>query len=315
MIGREGATMDEVRGTGELVLPGPSSAWQGRSWSIRGGSVALDRPVVMGILNLTPDSFSDGGELSDTAAALRRAEAMVDHGAGILDVGGESTRPGASSVSAEQELERLLPFLEAAAGTVPVPISVDTRKAEVAQACLEAGASVVNDVSGLTHDPRMAGVVAEASAGVVIMHMRGDPSTMASLADYGHLAAEVAGELSAAVQGALHAGIAREAIVVDPGIGFAKTATQSLALLGNLGSIRALGFPVLVGPSRKSFLGAVLGVPANERLHGTVAACVAAYLQGARIFRVHDVKPVVEALQVMQAIQEAAGQTAERQDP
>ena len=179
MIGREGATMDEVRGTGEFVLPGPSSSWEGRSWSIRGGSVALGRPLVMGILNLTPDSFSDGGELSDTEAALRRAEEMVDQGAGMLDVGGESTRPGASSVSAEQELERLLPFLEAAAGRVPVPISVDTRKAEVARACLAAGASVVNDVSGLTHDPEMAGVVAEGGAGVVIMHMRGDPSTMA----------------------------------------------------------------------------------------------------------------------------------------
>jgi len=307
--------MDEVRGTGEWTLPGPSSFWEGRSWSIRGGAVPLGRPVVMGILNLTPDSFSDGGELPDVEAALRRAEEMVGQGAGLLDVGGESTRPGASPVSAEQESERLLPFLEAAAGAVPVPISVDTRKAEVARACVAAGASVVNDVSGLSHDPEMAGVVAEAGAGVVIMHMRGDPSTMASLTNYEHLAAEVAGELSAAVQAALDAGIERDAIVVDPGIGFAKTAAQSLALLGDLGSIRALGFPVLAGPSRKSFLGAVLGVPASERLHGTVAACVAAYLQGARIFRVHDVKPVVEALQVIEAIQEAARETAERQDP
>ena len=306
--------MDDHRGTGEWTLPGPSSLWQGRSWSIRGGSLPLDRPVVMGILNLTPDSFSDGGELPDVEAALRRADEMVAQGVGMLDVGGESTRPGASPVSADQQLRQLLPFLETAAGTVPAPISVDTRSAAVARTCLAAGASVVNDVSGLTHDSEMADVVADAGAGVVIMHMRGDPSTMAALASYENLAAEVADELSKAVRTARDAGIAPEAIVVDPGIGFAKTPAHSLTLLGNLGSIRELGFPVLAGPSRKSFLGAVLGVPASERLHGTVAACVAAYLQGVRIFRVHDVKPVVQALQVMEAIQEAA-QTVQRQDP
>jgi len=314
VIGREGATMDDHRGTGEWTLPGPSSLWEGRSWSVKGGALPLDHPVVMGILNLTPDSFSDGGELPDVEAALGRAEEMVAQGVGMLDVGGESTRPGAAPVSADQQLGQLLPFLEAATETVPVPISVDTRSAAVARACLAAGASVVNDVSGLTHDPEMAGAVADAGAGVVLMHMRGDPSTMASLASYENLVAEVTGELSRSVREARDAGIASEAIVVDPGIGFAKTPAHSLALLGSLGSICDLGFPVLAGPSRKSFLGAVLGVPAPERLHGTVAACVAAYLQGVRIFRVHDVHAVVQALQVMEAIQEAA-KTEQRQGP
>lgn len=312
MIRRVDTTMDAHRGTGEWALPGPSSVWEGRAWSVRGGSVPLDRPVVMGILNLTPDSFSDGGELPDVEAALRRAEEMVAQGAGLLDVGGESTRPGASPVPEEQELGRLLPFVEAA-GALSVPISVDTRKARVARACLEEGAAVVNDVSAMIHDPEMAGVVAEAGAGVVLMHMRGEPSTMASLASYQGVADEVAGELSHAVQRARAAGIQDDAIVLDPGIGFAKTPAHSLALLGDLGSIRAAGLPVMVGPSRKSFLGAVLGVPAQQRLHGTVAACVAAYLQGARIFRVHDVEPVVQALQVMEAIREATAETAQRQ--
>jgi dihydropteroate synthase len=269
----------------------------------------------MGIVNVTPDSFSDGGTLAGTEAALQRAEDMVAQGAGIIDVGGESTRPGAAAVSTEEELARVLPFVQAAAGRLPVPISVDTRSAAVADACLSAGAAVINDVSALAHDPEMAGTAARAGAGVVLMHMRGTPATMTDEAEYGDVVRDVAEELGVAVARARAGGVHPARIVVDPGIGFAKTAEQSLALLGDLSAIQALGFPVLVGPSRKSFLGAVLGVPAAHRLHGTVAACVTAYLHGAWIFRVHDVEPVVQALQVASAIREAAHEATPRRSP
>ena len=307
--------MAEDRGTGESTLSGPPLHQGGSSWAIGGGSLSLGHPLVVGILNLTPDSFSDGGSLPDVDAALRAAREMVDQGARLLDVGGESTRPGASPVSTDEEMDRVLPFIEAAAGEISVPLSVDTRSAGVARAALAAGAAVVNDVSGLVHDPEMAEVARRGGAGVVLMHMRGDPSTMASLADYSCVEEEVARELAARVEHALAAGISRESIVVDPGIGFAKSPEHSLALLGNLAPISRLGFPVMVGPSRKSFLGVVLDVPPSERLHGTVAACVAAYLQGTRIFRVHDVEPVVQALRVMEAIDEATAGTTARQVP
>jgi len=271
-------------------------------WRIREGELSLASPVVMGILNLTPDSFSDGGLHRDPERALERAQVMVAEGAGILDVGGESTRPGARTVPAAEELERVLPFLERAAGRLDVPISIDTRKAEVARVALAAGARVVNDVSALAFDPDMATAVAEAGAGVVLMHMRGSPEDMAGRARYTSVGDEVADELRGAVARARTGGVSDAAIVVDPGIGFAKSAEHSLALLGDLGPIRALGYPVLVGPSRKSFLGRLLEVPPEERLAGTLAACVAAYLEGARIFRVHDVRPVAQALTVAAAL-------------
>ncbi|HSW31726.1 MAG TPA: dihydropteroate synthase [Longimicrobiales bacterium] len=280
-------------------------------WRIRGGSLALDAPLVMGIVNLTPDSFSDGGLLGDLEAALDRGRAMVSAGAAILDVGGESTRPGAAPVSEDEERARILPFVRRAAAELGVPLSVDTRKAAVARAALDEGASVVNDVSGLVFDPAMAEVVADGGAGAVLMHMRGVPATMAGLATYGSVASEVAAELGSAVARARRAGISDEAVVLDPGLGFAKTSAQSLALLSNLAPIHALGFPVLVGPSRKSFLGAVLGVQPERRATGTAAACVVAYLGGARIFRVHDVEPVAQALAVARAILEA-GEVRER---
>lgn len=268
---------------------------------MRGGEIPLDGPVVMGIVNLTPDSFSDGGRLPDLEAALDHARALVDAGAAVLDVGGESTRPGAAPVPEDEERARILPFVARAAAELGVPVSVDTRKSGVARAALDAGAAVVNDVSGLAFDPEMAPVVAGAGAGVVLMHMRGTPADMASRAAYADLGGEVARELGDAVARARGAGIADGAIVVDPGLGFAKTAEQSLALLGDLGPVRDLGFPVLVGPSRKSFLGAVVGLPPGERAVATAAACVVAYLGGARIFRVHDVATVAQALAVARA--------------
>ncbi len=260
----------------------------------------------MGILNLTPDSFSDGGRFADVEEALREGEAMVAAGAALLDVGGESTRPGAAPVAVATEMDRVLPFFEGARGRITVPLSVDTRNAEVARAAVAAGAAIVNDVSALAHDVAMARAVADTDAGVVLMHMRGEPSTMARHAGYVDVAGEVASELADAVQRARRAGIADASIVLDPGIGFAKAARHSFAALAGLARLTALGFPVLVGPSRKSFLGSVAGAPTGDRAPGTIAACVAAYLGGARIFRVHDVEPVVQALAVAEAIVEAA---------
>ncbi|NIP58214.1 MAG: dihydropteroate synthase [Gemmatimonadetes bacterium] len=273
------------------------------SWLLPGGALSLERPRIMGIVNLTPDSFSDGGELRSVEDAVLRAESMVAEGAEILDVGGESTRPGAREVPADVEMRRILPFLRAASDRLPVPISVDTRKAAVARAAVEAGASIVNDVSGLAHDPAMAPAVAELDVAVVIMHMRGTPRTMGRRAEYGDVVEEVSAELAARVRSAREEGIERGRIVVDPGIGFAKTPEQSLVLIREIHRIMGLGYPVLVGPSRKSFLGAILGSPPGDRLEGTLAACAWAYGGGARLFRVHDVEPAARLLRVLRAIE------------
>jgi dihydropteroate synthase len=259
----------------------------------------------MGILNVTPDSFSDGGLYRSRDAALRRAEEMVREGAGMLDVGAESTRPGAVAVSAGQELERLLPVLEALRQAVPVPVSVDTRKAEVAREALAAGAELVNDISALD-DPEMARVVAETGAGLVLMHMRGTPETMQLDPRYDDVVGEVGEELRVGLDRAVAAGIDPERIVVDPGIGFAKTGAHNLELLSRLSELGSLGRPVLLGVSRKAFIGALLGgAGPTERAVGTAAACVVGLLQGARIFRVHDVRVVREALAVAEAIRTA----------
>lgn len=272
-------------------------------WQIRGATLALDLPLVMGVLNVTPDSFSDGGELSDINAALRRGEAMVREGAALLDVGGESTRPGAMAVPVEEEIRRVIPVVEALVRRLPTPVSVDTRKAPVARAALEAGASVVNDVSGLTFDTELGRVVAEAGAGLVVMHMRGTPQDMVQRTGYGDVGEEVTAELLDAVSRAQQSGVEDGAMVLDPGIGFAKTAAQSLRLLGDLSHLRSTGFPILVGPSRKSFLGEVLGVGPQDRVTGSVVAVAMAYLQGARIFRVHDVAATLQALAVAVAVE------------
>ena len=276
-------------------------------WRLPGGGLSLERPRVMGILNLTPDSFSDGGTLPTLEAALERARSLVEAGADILDVGGESTRPGAVEVPADEEIRRILPFLREAVPAFPgIPISVDTRKAPVAEAALAAGARIVNDVSGLRHDPELAAGAARWSAGVVVMHMRGTPGTMRSLADYDDVVEEVRAELAEALEGAFAAGIEREAVVADPGLGFAKTAEQSLLLLRELERFADLGVPLLVGPGRKSFIGAVLDTPADDRVACTVAACVLSYLRGARVVRVHDVEPVARALALAHAVETSA---------
>ncbi|TVR51520.1 MAG: dihydropteroate synthase [Gemmatimonadales bacterium] len=283
--------------------PDLAAAHPATRWRIRDQTLALDVPRVMGILNLTPDSFSDGGELSGVEEALRRAEGMVRAGASLLDVGGESTRPGARAVPVAEEIRRVVPVVEALVRRFPTPVSVDTRKAPVARAALAAGASVVNDVSGLAFDPGLAEVVAEAGAGLVLMHMRGTPEDMGARTEYKDVGGEVTAELLGAVARARKGGVADVAMVLDPGIGFAKTAAQSLELLGDLSHLRGTGFPILVGPSRKSFLGEVLGVGPRDRVMGSAVACALAFLQGARIFRVHDVGPTLQALAVVTAVQ------------
>ena len=283
----------------------------GGRWRVGDRELPLDRPLVMGILNVTPDSFSDGGRFSDPSRAVEQAALMVDEGADIIDVGGESTRPqGARPVSAAEERARVEPVIREIARRFPqVAISIDTVKAETAFAALGAGARIVNDVSGFRLDPGMAALCARERCGVVLMHSRGGVSDMATYAHaaYDDVVAAVIDELRASLDVAVASGIDREAIVVDPGLGFSKRAEHSLAVLGAVPKIAALGQPVLLGASRKRFIGDLTGVsdPA-ARQHGTVGANVAGLLLGARIFRVHDVAPTRQALDVAWAVMQGA---------
>jgi dihydropteroate synthase len=260
------------------------------------------RPSVMGVVNVTPDSFSDGGvnfRAEDAVAAARR---MLAEGAAIVDVGGESTRPGSEGVSAEEELRRVMPVLEALQGEVPV--SIDTAKAEVARRAIQLGAELVNDVTALRGDPELAGVVAESGLYLCLMHMQGEPRTMQLNPTYDDVAGEVAASLEERLRCAVDAGIPEERICVDPGFGFGKTMEQNFELLARLGEIVALGRPVLVGLSRKRSLGRILGDPeaTTGPLSASLAAAVEAYERGATIFRVHDVREHVEALTVAAAV-------------
>jgi dihydropteroate synthase len=276
-------------------------------WRTARLQVRLHRPVIAGVLNLTPDSFWDGGRHATVDAALRHADQLVAEGADILDVGGESSRPGATAVAATEEEARVLPVIEQLARRWPdMPISVDTTKAAVARAALDAGAVIINDVSALRSDPALGAVVAEAGAGLVLMHSRGSLEKMAlyELAEYGeNPVAEVAAELSLAVERARRDGVHTDSLVVDPGLGFAKRTEHSLAVLRHLRQLTSLGLPVLVGPSRKRFIGdAVGGLPAEQRLEGGIAACVVALQHGARLFRMHDVAPARRALDLAFAV-------------
>ena len=256
------------------------------------------RPSVMGVVNVTPDSFSDGGVHLEPDVAAAAARRMVEEGAAIVDVGGESTRPGSDGVSAEEELRRVVPVLEGLRGEVPV--SIDTSKAAVAEATLERGAILVNDVTALRGDPRLAGVVAAGGAYLCLMHMQGEPRTMQEEPRYGDVAAEVAAFLEERLAFAVAQGIPEERICLDPGIGFGKTVAQNLELVRRLDVLLALGRPVLVGFSRKSSLRTLTG--SDDLLGASVAAAVAAFERGATILRVHDVKPHVDALTVAGAI-------------
>lgn len=248
------------------------------------------RTVVMGVLNVTPDSFYDGGRYFDPEAACRRALEMIEEGADVIDVGGESTRPGAEPVPAEEEIRRVVPVIQRLAGSVKTPISVDTYKARVAEAALKAGAAIVNDVTGLQKDPEMASVAAAYGAAVVVMHSKGDPRTMQLNPTYRDVVREVKEYLERGCERAIRAGVPEDRIWIDPGIGFGKTVEHSLTLLRSLRELRTLGFPILVGTSNKSVIGHVLGVPVSQRLEGTAATVAAAIAYGADGVRVHDVR-------------------------
>lgn len=259
--------------------------------------------MLVGVLNATPDSFSDGGLHLDPGRAAAAAVAMVEAGAGVLDLGAESTRPGAAPVSARAELGRLLPVLEAVRRAVRVPLSIDTMKAEVAAAALEAGADIVNDVSAGRFDRAMLPLCARAGVPIVLMHMRGRPATMQRRPAYRDVVREVSGFLLRRVAAARRAGIASSALIVDPGIGFGKTLGHNLTLLAHLDAIAALGYPVLVGVSRKGFIGALCGgAPPDGRLVGTAAAVALAVARGAVLVRVHDVAAMREAVAVATAV-------------
>ena len=286
-------------------------------WRVRGRDIAVDKPIVFGILNVTPDSFSDGGQFDTTEAALRHVETMVGHRADGVDVGGESTRPqGAMLVSADEELRRVVPVVREIRARFPdLVVSVDTTKSAVAEAVLSEGANIINDVSGLRLDPRLGEIVATGQAGLVLMHSRGGVAEMGTYryAEYGaDVVGDIMRELALSIQSAETAGVQRNRIVLDPGIGFAKRSEHSLRVLAELDRVRALGFPIMVGVSRKRFVGELSGVnQASDRVFGTVGANVAALMRGARVFRVHDVAENRQALDVAWGIlRSAAGSEA-----
>ena len=265
-----------------------------------------DRVLVMGVLNVTPDSFFDGGQHMTTKAAVNHALEMVRDGADIVDVGGESSRPGAAPVPAEVELSRVVPVITGIRESSDVLISVDTTKSRVARAALAAGADIVNDISALRFDPEMGPLIAEAGAGVVLMHMQGTPRTMQENPTYSDPVEEIKEFFSARMEAAVRAGIPEERIILDPGIGFGKRLEHNLAILRRIGSFLELGAPVLIGLSRKSFLGELLGLPPAERLVGTVAANAVAVRNGADIIRVHDVKEGRQTADVARRLREDA---------
>jgi dihydropteroate synthase len=260
------------------------------------------RPLIMGILNVTPDSFSDGGAFAEPGAAAERAWRLADEGADIVDIGGESTRPGSDPVPEAVEAARVLPVLEALGERFPIPISIDTYKAAVARRALEAGARIINDVTGLRADPRLAEVAAERGVPLVLSHIRGMPKTMQADPRYDDLMSEVVGDLARSVSLAVHSGVQREAIILDPGIGFGKSFDDNLEMLRRLPEISGLGHAVLVGVSRKSFLGRILDQPPSQRLPGSLAAAVKARDAGAAILRVHEVGETAQFFRTLAAI-------------
>lgn len=261
------------------------------------------RTYVMGILNVTPDSFSDGGRFLDSKMAVARALEMADEGADIIDIGGESTRPGSKDISRDEELDRILPVIEAVSKKIDTTISVDTRKSEVAEAALKAGAGIVNDISGLRCDEDMARVVARHNAGLIVMHMKGTPQDMQDKPAYKNLIHEIICSLKESLRLAKDAGVAEENIIIDPGIGFGKTVKHNLQILNRLNEFKILGRPVCIGTSRKSFIGKILDHPEiGMRLFGTLATCVIAIMNGANILRVHDIKETLDIARMTDSV-------------
>lgn len=274
---------------------------QSRVLDCAGKPLGLDRPAVMGVLNVTPDSFSDGGDFVDLPRAVARAVAMVEQGASIIDVGGESTRPGAPAVSVQQELDRVLPVIEALRSALPVPLSIDTSKPEVMRAAIAAGAGFINDVNALQADQAVE-IAAATKVPICLMHMRGSPRTMQQAPEYDSVVDDILTYLAQRISVCEAAGIPRDRLIIDPGFGFGKTLEHNLALLAGLGRFRRLGLPILVGISRKSMLGTLTGRPVEQRLAASLAAAVLAAERGADIFRVHDVGETVDALKVADAV-------------
>lgn len=269
---------------------------------LRSGS----RCLIMGVLNVTPDSFSDGGQFDSVPAAFDHAARMLDEGADILDIGGESTRPGAAAVSVDDELDRVIPVIEKLRAEFACPLSIDTSKAEVMRAAVAAGATLINDVRALRSEDAL-DTAAELGVPVCLMHMQGTPRSMQAAPRYGDVTTDVSAFLRERMDACIAAGIAPAQLIVDPGFGFGKTLEQNLQLLRNLDKIATLGAPVLVGVSRKSMLGQLLGKPAGERIHGSVALGMLARQKGASILRVHDVAPTVDALSVLDAVSQKGG--------
>ncbi len=277
-------------------MPGPAKVWKHRT-----GELILDRTRVMGVLNVTPDSFSDGGLFYEAEAAIRRGLEMVDQGADLIDIGGESTRPRSDTVSAEEEWRRVGPVLESLSAKVDVPLSIDTMKPAIAEKAVRAGASIVNDVSGM-RDPTMVRAVASAKVGVVAMHMLGNPKTMQEHPQYADVVGEVRAFLADRIGALQAAGASPEAIAIDPGVGFGKTLVHNVSLLRHLDALAGLGHPVVVGVSRKSFIGLLGAGEKGERLSGSLAAATLAVSRGANIVRAHDVLETVRAMRVADAL-------------
>ncbi len=281
-----------------------------RHFTIKACDLVLElgsRTLIMGVLNVTPDSFSDGGAFFETGRAVERAWRIADEGADILDVGGESSRPGSQGINAEEELRRVRPVLDALAGKYPLPISIDTSKSEVGRVALERGAVLVNDITALGKDPRLGEAAASRGAGVILMHMRGEPRTMQTMTPSPNILAEIEDWAGKAVARAQALGVARDKIILDPGIGFGKTARQNLEIIRNLDRLAASGFPLLIGTSRKAFIGKILADPKKDRSWGSAAAVTASILFGAHIVRVHDVAVMRYAARVADALLNEGG--------
>ncbi len=266
----------------------------------------------MGVLNTSPDSFSDGGQFIDPDVAVAHGLKMEAEGADVVDVGGASTRPGSTGIAQDEELTRVLPVVKRLTARLKVPVSIDTSSAEVAEAALRAGARIVNDITALRGDPAMGALVARYDAGLVLMHMKGTPATMQDSPQYENVVDEVMGFLAERVRAAREAGVSPQRIAVDPGIGFGKTVDHNLELIRRVGALRALGYPVLIGPSRKRFIGTLLDLPVTERLEGTLAACAVAVARGADAVRVHDVAPVRRAVDLAVWLRSEGGNDEDR---
>ncbi|MGC9327150.1 MAG: dihydropteroate synthase [Candidatus Hinthialibacter sp.] len=275
-----------------------TSRWRCRDRSLEWG----DRTLIMGIVNVTPDSFSDGGLFYDKANAIEHAYQLMADGADIIDVGGASSRPGAEPVPEREELRRVLPVVQEIAGVGRCPVSVDTFSYSVAARCLEAGACAINDITGLQNDSRLAGLAAENGAGLVLMHMRGTPQTMQSMTDYENVTEDIRSFFARQVETAKQAGVSDNQIVLDPGIGFSKTTIQNLEIIRHLHAVRLDHYPLLLGTSRKSFIGTITGAEPSHRLYGTLGAAAAGVMNGANIVRVHDVREIRQALLVVDSI-------------